>query len=138
MDLPNFLHECRGQQGQLFEQDYFQKKSFITDHRGLVVQKRFFIFFCLYKKTALRRAHCLRTIVFQKKIIIPDYSELIVQEFFEQNCFFGKILNPRLQKTKCPKRYFLLLRTLLQNYSRDLPIFLPDCRRQQGRLFQQD
>ena len=25
-DLPNFLHESRGQQGPLFEQDYFSEK----------------------------------------------------------------------------------------------------------------
>ena len=41
-DLPNFLHECRGQQGPLFGLDGFSEKVLILDYRGLSVQKMLF------------------------------------------------------------------------------------------------
>ena len=53
--LPNFLHESRGQQGPLFEQDGFFKMILNPGLQGSSVQKRWvFFFFGLFSKTTLR------------------------------------------------------------------------------------
>ena len=88
-DLPNFLHECRGQQGPLFEKDCSSEKILNPGLQGIKCPKRCFsYFFGLYSKTALmffpilcmsvedNRAHCLSKIVFLKQLLIPDYRGL--------------------------------------------------------------
>ena len=42
-DLPNFLHECRGQQGPLFEQDCFSEKILNPGLQGIKCPKKVFI-----------------------------------------------------------------------------------------------
>ena len=57
-DLHNFLHECRGKQGPLFEQDCFSEKSLNPGLQGIKYQRM--VFWGLFSKMVLRWVHyCL-------------------------------------------------------------------------------